>query len=109
MATDPCRLLQRRSLCLVLIDDMHDRTPRRPDKKFTEVVLGCVRVCFEGLIECDAVNGEISMSGGDCARNVKPGCRVCVFLAIERVQCAGSRVSGIEAPYISSVVGRVVA
>jgi len=88
---------------------MHDCAPRRSDKKFAEVVLRSVWVCFKGLIECDGVNAEISMSGRDPTRYVKPGCRVCVFLAIERVQCAGSRVSGIEAPYISSVVIRVIA
>ena len=72
-------------LCFVLIHNMHDRAPRRPDEQFTKVVLGSVGVCFNRLVECDAVNSEIGMSSGDRTREVSPACRVCVFLAIERV------------------------
>src|SRR5260370_42473745 len=69
----------------LLIDDIRDRAPRRPDEQFTKVVPGSAGVCFDGLVEGDAVNAEISMSCGDRARYIKPGCRVRVFLAIERV------------------------
>ena len=71
--------------CFFLIDDIHDRAPRRPDEQFTNVVLDSVGVRFDGLVERDAVNREIRVSCGDPARYVKPGCRVRVFLAIERV------------------------
>ena len=71
--------------CFFFIDDIHDRAPRRPDEKFTNAVLGSVGICFDGRVERDAVNREIRMSCGDPARYIKPGCRVRVFLAIERV------------------------
>src|SRR5271155_847145 len=73
------------SAAALCMDVFHDRAPRRPDEQFTNVVLGSVGVCFDGLVERDAVNREIRMSCGDPARYIKPGCRVRVFLAIERV------------------------
>ena len=68
-----------------LIDNIRDRVPRRPDEQFIKVVLGSVGVSFDGFVECDAVNAEIGMPCGDRPRYLKLGCRVRVFLVIERV------------------------
>ena len=80
-----CRQTRASAPCFILVDDIHDRAPRRPDEQFTNAVLGSVGVFLDGLVERDAVNREIRMSCGDPARYIKPGCRVRVFLAIERV------------------------
>ena len=88
--------------------DIHDRAPRRPDEQSTKVVLGGVGICFNRLVECDTVHSEIGLPSGDPTRNVEPGCRVCVFLAIEGVQRTGRRVSGIKTLHISTVVGCVI-
>ena len=51
-----------------LLDNVHDRAARRPDEQFAEVVLGSVGVYLDGLVECDAVYAEISVSCGDRTR-----------------------------------------
>jgi hypothetical protein len=71
-------------LCFVLIDDIHDGAPRRPDEQFANVVLGSVGVCLDELVECQAET-ENSACFATIARYTEPGCRVRVFLAIERV------------------------
>jgi hypothetical protein len=65
-----------------LIDDIHDRAAGRPDEQLAKVVLGGVGVYFDGFVQCDAVNAEISLPCGDRARYLESGCRVRVFLAI---------------------------
>src|ERR1700730_9208159 len=74
----------------------------------SEIVPGSVGICFDGLVERDVVHSEIGVPSGDATRNVEPGCRVGVFLAVLDVQSAGRRVSGIETPRISTVVGRFI-
>src|SRR5262249_34123259 len=88
-------------------DDAHYRAPRSPEEKFTKIFRDGIGVCFNRLVECDVVNGQIVMLSCDLARKVEPRCRVGVFLVVAGVQRAGRRVSGIESVYICPVVGCV--
>src|SRR3954465_4334253 len=70
---------------LFLVYDIQDRAARRPDEQCAQVVLGGVGVYFDGVVECDTVNAEISVPSGDRPRYLESGCRVGVFLAVARI------------------------